>query len=145
MIDYEDMDALNESVSENASAVAKKEISRSKSSSKRTSRDKPRQPTNQSSKRPALVVQQLPPPMLLPPYVVLRDEEDVSLMCFSRCLAKPSKRQSKRFRTSSTPISCRPLAASTSIDQSVTFVHRQFLFSSRKPEKREKSTRKSHK
>jgi hypothetical protein len=65
VIDYEDMDALNESTDSNA--ISKKEDSKMKSSSKKSSRDKPQQPKNQSNKRPALVVQQLPPPMLLPP------------------------------------------------------------------------------
>ena len=59
------MDALHQSVEGNA--TAKKEGAKSKASSKKSSQDKPQQPTNQSTKRPALVVQQLPPPMLLPP------------------------------------------------------------------------------
>lgn len=65
VIDYEDMDALNQGIEE--ATVTKKENSKSKSSSKKSSTSKPQQPTNQSNKRPALVVQQLPPPMLLPP------------------------------------------------------------------------------
>lgn len=65
VIDYEDMDALNQTVDSNT--ASKKDDPKSKSSSKKSSRDKPQQPTNQSNKRPALVVQQLPPPMLLPP------------------------------------------------------------------------------
>ena len=65
VIDYEDMDALNQGIE--GTSVSKKESSKSKSSSKKSGTDKPQQPTNQSSKRPALVVQQLPPPMLLPP------------------------------------------------------------------------------
>ncbi|CAF0903815.1 unnamed protein product [Adineta steineri] len=67
VIDYEDMDALNKSVDGKAYDERKSNAARSLSRSKRTSRDKPQQPTNQSKKRPALVVQQLPPPMLLPP------------------------------------------------------------------------------
>ena len=70
VIDFEDMDALNEKVDETTMSTTKKESSKSKSSSsssKKSSRDKPQQPTNQSNKRAALVVQQLPPPMLLPP------------------------------------------------------------------------------
>jgi hypothetical protein len=59
------MDALNESIDENTS---KKDSSKSKSSSvKKAARDKPQKPKNLSTKRPALVVQQLPPPILLPP------------------------------------------------------------------------------
>jgi len=62
------MDALNENIDGNKSEAAKKDSSKSKSSStKKPSREKPLQPTNQSGKRAALVVQQLPPPMLLPP------------------------------------------------------------------------------
>ncbi|CAF1065119.1 unnamed protein product [Adineta ricciae] len=67
VIDYEDMDALNQSVDGKPAERAKLSKSRSESRSKKSSRSKPKQPTNQSSKRPALVVQQLPPPMLLPP------------------------------------------------------------------------------
>ena len=63
VIDYEDMDALNQGLE--GTSVSKKEGSKSKS--KKSGSDKPQQPTNQSNKRPALVVQQLPPPMLLPP------------------------------------------------------------------------------
>jgi hypothetical protein len=59
------MDALHESIDVNP--TAKKESSKSKSSTKKSSQAKPQQPTNQSNKRPALVVQQLPPPMFLPP------------------------------------------------------------------------------
>jgi len=68
VIDYEDMDALNQGVGGNTAEGGKKDkdSSKHKSSLKKSSRDKPQQPTNQA-KRPALVVQQLPPPMLLPP------------------------------------------------------------------------------
>ncbi|CAF0900647.1 unnamed protein product [Rotaria sp. Silwood1] len=67
VIDFEDMDALTEAIEPNPPEASKKESSKSKSSSKKSSRDKPQQPTNQITKRPALVVQQLPPPMILPP------------------------------------------------------------------------------
>jgi len=67
VIDYEDMDALNQSIDGKAYEIPRKDSSKSKAMSKKSSRNKPLQPTNQSSKRPALVVQQLPPPMLLPP------------------------------------------------------------------------------
>lgn len=68
VIDFEDVDALNESVE--TLSTSKKESSKSKtSSSKKSSTDKPQKPTNQSSKRPALVVQQMPPPIMLPPSV----------------------------------------------------------------------------
>ncbi|UJR28638.1 hypothetical protein I4U23_009870 [Adineta vaga] len=67
VIDYEDMDALNQSIDAKPQESAKLTKARSQSRSKKSSRSKPQQPTNQTSKRPALVVQQLPPPMLLPP------------------------------------------------------------------------------
>ncbi|CAF0733692.1 unnamed protein product [Rotaria sordida] len=71
VIDFEDVEALNESVEQNPPEASKKESSKSESSksksSSKKSRDKPDKPTNQSTKRPALVVQQLPPPIILPP------------------------------------------------------------------------------
>ncbi|CAF0881181.1 unnamed protein product [Rotaria sp. Silwood1] len=59
VIDYENMDALNKTIDESKS---KTDDNKTKSS-----RDKSQQSRNRLNKRPALVVQQLPPPMLLPP------------------------------------------------------------------------------
>ncbi|CAF5130474.1 unnamed protein product, partial [Rotaria sp. Silwood1] len=61
VIDYENMDALNKTIDESKS---KTDDNKTKSS-----RDKSQQSRNRLNKRPALVVQQLPPPMLLPPYI----------------------------------------------------------------------------
>ncbi|CAF3575255.1 unnamed protein product [Adineta steineri] len=64
VIDYENMDALNKKADEN---TLTKDNNKSKSSLKRSSSTKREPQTNQVNKQPSLVVQQLPPPMLLPP------------------------------------------------------------------------------
>jgi len=82
VIDYEEMDALTEPINKppskndsktssktSASAAKGSDTKSSHKSDKASSskREKPQQPTNQSGARAALVVQQLPPPMMLPP------------------------------------------------------------------------------
>ncbi|CAF5221419.1 unnamed protein product [Rotaria magnacalcarata] len=68
IIDYENMDASNKTNNdESKSRKSKKDDNEITSSSQKSSRSKSRQSKNELNKRPALVVQQLPPPMSLPP------------------------------------------------------------------------------
>jgi len=83
VIDYEEMDALNQTTTVADEQPSKKDSKKSSTSKTSTStngqktdnnkvptttkRDKPQQPTNHQGTRAALVVQQLPPATLLPP------------------------------------------------------------------------------
>lgn len=61
------MDVLNKAKNENNTRKSKKDSNEQKSASRKASRSKSRHLKKEYNKRPALVVQKLPPPMLLPP------------------------------------------------------------------------------